>query len=94
MYTMKSVSVSELRPSLAAALDRVAHGERLTVTRDGAPVAVLMALDEAAWCTALATLFRDRRPPFTQEGLDGWLAGVLRRTDLSDLLEPANVVVS
>lgn len=90
MHTMQSVSVSEQRLSLAAALDRVEQGERLIVTRDGQPMAALLSPDEAAWCTALATRFRDRRPPFTQPVLDAWVADVPARMDLSDLLEPAD----
>lgn len=92
MDTTQRVTVSELRLSLAAAWDRVERGERLTVTRDGEPVAVLLSPDEAAWCAAVATRFRDRRPPFTQAALDAWVADVLARMDLSDLLEPADAV--
>lgn len=92
MHTTQPVSVSELRLSLAAALDRVERGERLTVTRDGEPVAVLLTPDEAAWCAALAARFRDRRLPFTQPALDAWVADVLARMDLSELLEPTVAV--
>ncbi len=90
MDTTQSVAVSELRLSLAAALNRVERGERLTVTRGGEPVAVLLSPDEAAWRAALTACFRDRRPPFTQAALDAWVADVLARMDLSELLEPAD----
>ena len=92
MDTMQSLSASELRLSLAAALDRVERGERLAVTRGGERVAVLLPTDEAAWCAALAARFRERRPPFTQAALDAWMADVMARMDLSELLEPADAV--
>ncbi len=83
-----TVTVSELRLTLAAVLDRVGHGERLTVTRDGEPVAVLLPTNEAYWCAALAARFRGHLPPFTPEALDAWIADVMARADLSELMEP------
>lgn len=86
---MQQIPVSELRVKLPAVLDGVERGERVAVTRDGEPVAMLLSPDEAAWCAALAARFRDRRPPLTQAALDAWTANVLARMDLSDLMEPA-----
>lgn len=41
---MGSVTVRDLRNHSAAMLARVAHGERVTVTRDGLPVAEVIPL--------------------------------------------------
>jgi prevent-host-death family protein len=38
------ISIRELRNHGGEMVDRVAHGERLTVTRDGKPVALLVPL--------------------------------------------------
>lgn len=86
---MQQIPVSELRVRTAAVLDRVERGERVAVTRDGATVATLLPPEDAAWCGALADRFRERRPPFTQAALDAWLAEVLDRADLSDLMDTA-----
>jgi antitoxin (DNA-binding transcriptional repressor) of toxin-antitoxin stability system len=71
---------------LPPVLDRVDKGERFTVTRDGEPWAVLLPTNEALWCEALAARFRGRLPPFTQEALGAWIADVMARADLSELL--------
>lgn len=89
MDNAHEVSVSELRLTLAAVLDRVDKGERFTVTRDGEPWAVLLPTNEALWCEALAARFRGHLPPFTPEALDAWIADVMARADLSELVEPA-----
>ncbi|MCB1255482.1 MAG: type II toxin-antitoxin system prevent-host-death family antitoxin [Microthrixaceae bacterium] len=41
---MESVTIRELRNHGGAVVERAAHGERLTITRDGEPVAQLSAL--------------------------------------------------
>ena len=41
---MKEISIRELRNHGGDMVDRVAHGERMTVTRDGRPVALLVPL--------------------------------------------------
>ncbi|XPP26697.1 MAG: type II toxin-antitoxin system Phd/YefM family antitoxin [Leucobacter sp.] len=41
---MATVTVRELRNDSARVLARVAHGERLTVTKDGDPVAAVIPL--------------------------------------------------
>lgn len=83
---MEAISVSDLRISLATTLDRVAHGERIAITRDGEPVAALVSVDEAAWAAALAARFRNRLPPFTQAALDAWVSESLRNMSVCDLL--------
>jgi prevent-host-death family protein len=41
---MNEISIRDLRNHGGDMVDRVAHGERLTVTRDGKPVALLVPL--------------------------------------------------
>jgi len=41
---MTEISIRELRNHGGDVVDRVAHGERMTVTRDGRPVALLVPL--------------------------------------------------
>ncbi len=43
---MESVGAIEAKTHLAALLDRVAKGERFTITRHGVPAAVLMPVEE------------------------------------------------
>jgi len=50
-------------PTLAAVRDRVEHGRRLTVTREGESVAALLPTNQAYWCAALAARFRGHLPP-------------------------------
>ena len=38
---------------------------------------------------SLAARFRGHLPPFTPEALDAWIADVMGRMDLSELMEPA-----
>jgi prevent-host-death family protein len=72
------VSVRELRNEGGAVLDRVVGGERLTVTRDGHPVAELRPVHSAP-LRAQALLERWRRlPPVDPDAL---------RADLDDLLD-------
>jgi prevent-host-death family protein len=42
-----SVSARDLSRHAAAVLDRVEHGERLTITRDGEPIAEIIPIDRA-----------------------------------------------
>ena len=68
----------ELRNEGGAVLDRVVGGERLTVTRDGHPVAELRPVHPAP-LTAEALLERWRRLPAMDP--------VALRADLDDLLD-------
>jgi prevent-host-death family protein len=45
---MDSVGAFEAKTHLAALLDRVARGERITITRHGIPAAVLVPVAETA----------------------------------------------
>jgi len=42
---MPEISIRDLRNHGGDVVDRVTHGERLTVTRDGKPVALLLPLE-------------------------------------------------
>ena len=59
---MSEVSVRELRNQGGRVLDRVARGERVTITRDGRPVAELRPYIHAR-LSAEALLARWRRLP-------------------------------
>jgi prevent-host-death family protein len=66
---MADVSIRELRNRGGEVVDRVEAGERLTVTRDGKPVAELRPI-QAAPLTASRLLERWRRlPPVDPEKL-------------------------
>ncbi|MBK9121473.1 MAG: type II toxin-antitoxin system prevent-host-death family antitoxin [Phycisphaerales bacterium] len=91
---MNEISVTALRMGTAAVLERVERGETITITRDGAPVAALLPADAAVWCEALQARFRDRVPPFTQSALDAWIASVMDRADLTELLAPGASVAA
>lgn len=45
---MDSIGAFEAKTHLAALLDRVARGERITITRHGIPAAVLVPVGETA----------------------------------------------
>jgi prevent-host-death family protein len=45
---MKSIGISEAKTHLSDLLDRVGRGERITITRHGAPAAVLVPVSESA----------------------------------------------
>ena len=45
---MESIGAFEAKTHLAELLDRVARGERITITRHGIPAAVLVPVGEAA----------------------------------------------
>lgn len=59
---MAEVTIRDLRNRGGEVVDRVAAGERLTVTRSGKPVAELRPLDRGA-LTATVLLRRWRRLP-------------------------------
>ncbi len=66
---MANVTVRDLRNSGGRVLERVAHGETLTVTMDGRPVAELRPLPGRA-LTAATLLARWRRlPPIDRDKL-------------------------
>lgn len=74
------VSIRELRNHGGDVVDRVAAGERLTVTRSGKPVAELHPVGRPA-VKAEALLERWRRLPH--------LASDRLREDLDELLDPS-----
>jgi len=76
---MAEVTIRELRNRGGEVVDRVAAGERLTVTRDGRPVAELRPYRSTP-LSAAVLLRRWRR----LQGLD---AGLLR-TELDALIDP------
>jgi prevent-host-death family protein len=76
---MAEVTIRELRNRGGAVVDRVAAGERLTVTRDGHPVAELRPIRPAA-LNAAELLRRWRRLPA--------LDGAALRADLDSLIDP------
>jgi prevent-host-death family protein len=43
---METVGASEAKTHLAALLDRVANGEKVTITRHGVPAAILVSVSE------------------------------------------------
>ena len=76
---MAEVTIRELRNHGGEVVDRVAAGERLTVTRDGRPVAELRPYRSTP-LSATVLLRRWRRLP----NLDGGLL----RTELDALIDP------
>jgi prevent-host-death family protein len=75
---MSEVTIRELRNRGGHVLDRVAAGERLTVTRDGRAVAELRPLrPNAASATDLLDRWR-RLPPFDPAALRADLDGTLK----------------
>jgi antitoxin (DNA-binding transcriptional repressor) of toxin-antitoxin stability system len=63
------VTVRELRNDGGAVLDRVARGEQLIVTRDGAPVAELRAVRQPSPSTGALLARRRRLPQVDPESL-------------------------
>jgi prevent-host-death family protein len=45
---MKSIGISEAKTHLSDLLDRVARGEKITITRHGVPAALLVPVTETA----------------------------------------------
>lgn len=77
---MADVTIRELRNKGGQVIDRVMHGEVLTVTRDGQPVARLIPLPGTD-LTAEALLERWRHlPPMDYESL---------RRDLDEIIDPS-----
>lgn len=77
---MESVTVRELRNHGGEVLDRVARGESLVVTRDGAEVAELVPLRRRARATAELIGARRRLPRVNLDRL---------RADLDQVLDPS-----
>ena len=80
MPSMAEVTIRELRNRGGEVVDRVAAGERLTVTRDGRPVAELRPY-RATPLSAAALLQRWHRLPH--------LDPARSRTDLDTTIDPA-----
>ena len=76
---MAEVTIRELRNHGGEVVDRVAAGERLTVTRDGRPVAELRPYRSTP-LSAAVLLRRWRRLPILDAGL--------LRTELDALIDP------
>lgn len=74
---MKKVTVRELRNHGGEVLDRVARGEALVVTRDGAEVAELRPRSRRSPAPADLIERRRRLPPVDVEGLRRDLDSVL-----------------
>ena len=66
---MPEISIRELRNHGGDAVDRVARGERLTVTRDGKPVAILLPLDRQPLSTEALVRRWSGLPPMDPESL-------------------------
>ena len=66
---------------LGQQLDRVDAGERITITRDGADAAVLVA----PWEADLVERWRERQPPYTDDEVVRPIMEDLARIDVSDL---------
>lgn len=76
---MSTVSIRDLRNHGGEVIDRAQRGERLTITRDGKPVAQLVALPRSA-----APLDELRRRRAKLPHID---PAALRR-DIDDVLDP------
>jgi prevent-host-death family protein len=66
---MAEISIRDLRNHGGDAVDRVARGERLTVTRDGKPVAILQPLDRQPLSTEALVRRWSNLPPMDPESL-------------------------
>jgi prevent-host-death family protein len=76
---MRSVTVRELRNKGGEVLERVEHGERVIVTRDGHPIAELRPLPRRSASTAELIDRRRRLPRVDPEAL---------RRDIDTALDP------
>jgi prevent-host-death family protein len=47
LQTMETIGAFEAKTHLSSLLDRVARGERITITRHGVPAAMLVPIDRA-----------------------------------------------
>lgn len=77
---MSTVTVRDLRNRSAEMLTRVAHGERVTVTKDGAPVAMVVPLPRLPLNAEQLVRRFKRLPPVDAE---------LMRRQTDELLDPA-----
>jgi prevent-host-death family protein len=77
---MDSVTVRELRNNGGEVLRRVEHGERIVVTRDGAPVAELRPLPRPSVGPAELIRRRKRLPRVDPDEL---------RRDIDNLIDPS-----
>lgn len=59
---MSNVSIRELRNNGGEIVDRAAHGERITITRDGKPVARLSPLYPEPTADVILERFRGQAP--------------------------------
>ena len=78
---MSTVSIRDLRNRGGDVVDRVAGGERVTITRAGRPVAELRPIRPSTALGAAALLARWRRLPAMDEDR-------LKR-DIDDLVDPS-----
>ena len=77
---MNEVSIRELRNHGGDVVDRVARGERLTITRSGTPVAELRPLSRKPASLAVILAHRRRLPPVDPARM---------RDDLDQILDPS-----
>lgn len=77
---MTTVTVRDLRNNSAEVLSRVARGERLSVTKDGDPVAAIVPLPRRALSAAELIARRQHLPAVDSATL---------RADIDDILDPA-----
>jgi prevent-host-death family protein len=83
------ISARELSRDASRVLDRVERGERLTVTRDGEPIAEIIPIDPAQ--RVMARLIRDgliAPPPPGGYATGGDLAAVAQRLVASGEVDP------
>lgn len=77
---MTEISIRELRNHGGDMVDRVAHGERMTVTRDGRPVALLVPLGRAPLSIDVLVDRWSQLPAMDPESL---------RRDIDALIDPS-----
>jgi prevent-host-death family protein len=77
---MDTVTVRDLRNNGGDVLRRVEHGERIVVTRDGAPVAELRPLPRASARPAELIRLRKNLPQVNPDAL---------RQDIDDAIDPS-----
>jgi prevent-host-death family protein len=75
---VSEISIRELRNHGGEVIDRVERGERLTVTRDGKPVAQLRPLDRPPQSTAVLLSKWSQLPAMKPDSL---------RRDLDDVID-------
>lgn len=77
---MSSVSIRDLRNHGGEVIDRVARGERITITRSGKPVAELRPLGRPALPLDVLIERRRKLPPIDFERF---------RRDIDELIDPS-----